>query len=427
MADGWHIRGGRIVDPFVGRDEVADLWIEGDVVAGAPHSGPGDIGEIDASGLVLVPGFIDLHVHLREPGNEAAETVDSGAHAAAAGGFTTIVAMPNTQPPMDTADEIQALLARAAAAGQAHVLPAACITRDRAGAELADLAALSRAGAVAFTDDGSTVPKAAVMAEAMRQARRLRLPILDHALDQALAGNGVMHEGETSRRLALPGIPSEAESRIVARDIALAKETGCAIHIQHVSAAESVRLIRDARQEGVRVTAEATPHHLALTDAAVRLDDTRLKINPPLRTEADRTAIIEGVADGTLQTLATDHAPHTASAKAKGWLAAPFGVVGLETAVGVTYTVLVKAGVLSLSDWVRRWTLGPASVLRLPAPTLSDGARADLAILDLEREWTVRAADFVSRSRNTPFDGWKLQGRAVYTFCAGRLVHEAKR
>ena len=214
-----------------------------------------------------------------------------------------------------------------------------------------------------------------------------------------------------------------AEASVVARDIALSRETGCAIHIQHVSAAESVRLIREARRDGVRVTAEATPHHLALTDDDVRLDNTSFKMSPPLRSRADREAILQGVADGTLQALATDHAPHTSAAKAGGWLSAPFGVVGLETAVGVTYRALVQTGLMSVADWIRRWTIGPASVVGLPAPTLSDGARADVAILNLDARWVVRAADFVSRSRNTPFEGWELQGRATHTFCNGIRVH----
>lgn len=423
MTTGWHIKGGRIVDPLVGRDEVGDLWIDGDILLDSPPAAGGEVVELDARGLVVVPGFIDLHVHLREPGNETAETVESGSRAAAAGGFTTIVAMPNTRPAMDSAGEVEALLARAGAGGHVRVLPAPCITMGRAGTVLADLAALARAGAVAFTDDGSTVPDSSVMAEAMRQARRLRLPVLDHALDPVLAGSGVMHEGERSRALGLPGIPSAAESDIAARDIALARDTGAAVHIQHVSCGDTVRLVREARRAGVRVTAEATPHHLALTDDSVCADNTDLKMSPPLCTEADRQALIGGLADNTIQALATDHAPHTATAKARGWLQAPFGVVGLETAVGVTYGVLVKSGALPLAEWVRRWTTGPASVLGLPAPTLTDGARADVAVLDLSGEWTVNAAAFLSKSRNTPFQGKALVGRAVYTFCGGKLTH----
>lgn len=414
------------MDPFLGRDEVADLWIEGDTLSDSPPPAAGEVVTLEARGLVVAPAFIDLHVHLREPGNEAAETVETGSRAAAAGGFATIVAMPNTRPAMDSVEEVQALLTRAHAAGLVRVLPAPCVTLGRAGGELTDFAALARAGAVAFTDDGSTVPDAAVMAEALRQARRLRLPVMDHALDPGLSGSGVMHEGERSRALGLPGIPAAAESSVVARDIELAREAGAAVHIQHVSCAETVRLIREARRAGIRVTAEATPHHVALTDADVQADSTNGKMSPPLRSDADRRAIIEGLADNTIMAFATDHAPHTATAKGRGWREAPFGVVGLETAVGVTYTTLVIPGVLSLPVWIRRWTIGPASVLGLPAPTLAEGARADVAVFDLTGEWAVRSDAFVSKSRNTPFEGKPLVGRAVYTFCGGKLTHGSK-
>lgn len=376
---------------------------------------------IHANGLVAVPGFIDLHVHLREPGNEAAETVESGSRAAARGGFTSIVVMPNTTPALDSPGEVQALRARADACGLVRVLPAPCITRARTGGALTDFERLVDCGAVAFTDDGSTVSSDSVMASALQLARTLNRPILDHALDPRLAGHGAMHAGAHSEALGLPGIPSEAETRIVERDLRLAAETGGAIHLQHLSAAGSVTLLREALHQGLRASGELTPHHLALTAAEVTLDHAdRFKMNPPVRDAADQAALIEAVVDGTIECFATDHAPHTAAAKAKGFTGAPFGVVGLETAVGVTYTLLVKRGLMSLADWVRRWTVGPARIIGKPAPTLAIGAPADFVLLDLSREWVVRSADFASRSRNTPFEGWTLTGRAVWTFCNGK-------
>jgi dihydroorotase len=417
----YYIRGARVVDPASGRDSEGDLFIRDGHLAPLPAQLPAGTQVLEASGLVAAPGFIDLHVHLREPGNEAAETVETGCRAAARGGFTTVVAMPNTTPPLDSPSHVLALLRRAQACGLVRVLPAPCITRERSGRELADLEALTRHGAMAFTDDGSTVASDALMAAALRAAADLHRPIMDHALDHTLAGPGVMHEGACSRALGLPGIPSEAETHVVERDIRLSRETGGAVHIQHLSAAGSVTLLREARRLGLPVSAEVTPHHLAFTDADVRTGEAdRLKMNPPVRSEADRQALLDAVVAGTISCLATDHAPHTAAAKARGFLNAPFGVVGLETAVGVTYTLLVKAGRMRLADWIARWTLGPARVLGLPAPTLAPGAAADVVLLDLDTEWVVRPEAFASKSRNTPFGGWRLTGRAVHTFCGGR-------
>ena len=425
MDNVFHIRGGRLFDPLSGIDQVSDLYIRNGLIqASLPGSGAATL--IDASGLTIVPGLIDLHVHLREPGGEESETVQSGSAAAARGGFTTVVAMPNTRPPCDTPEEVQATLKRARHTGLAHVLPSACITAGRQGIALADLDALACAGAVAFTDDGNTVADAGLMAEAMRKARRLGLPVMDHALDPALAGDGVIHEGSASRRLGLPGIPSSAEVRIVERDIDLCRQTGCAVHIQHISCAESVELIRRARKEGLHLSAEATPHHLALTDDDIPGNDANFKMNPPLGSAGDRDAILSALIDGTIRAFATDHAPHAADFKAKGFLSAPFGVVGLETAVGVTYTLLVESGRMPLADWLKCWTSGPAMVLGLPAPSLSPGSPADLAILDLHTEWTVEPGTFASRSTNTPFTGWRLFGRSVCTFASGRNTWDGR-
>jgi dihydroorotase len=417
----WLFRGIRIVDPATGRDERGDLSLRDGVIV-APGAAP--VGRVvDAAALTAVPGLIDLHVHLREPGGEDAETVASGLQAAARGGFTTVVAMPNTRPPCDTPGEVAALLRRAAAAAGAEALPAACITRGRAGHELADLAALAAAGAAAFTDDGNVVADAALMRRALAAAKALGRPVMQHALEPTLAGEGVMHAGAYAQRLGLPGIPAEAEAAIVARDVALAAETGGAVHVQHLSVRESLPALREARRRGLPVSAEATPHHLALCDEDVRFDNPgAFKMNPPLGSRADREALLEAVADGTIAALATDHAPHTAAAKARGFLQAPFGVVGLETAVGVTHQALVESGRLPLLEWVRRWTAGPARVLGRPAPSLQPGQPATCAILDLATPWTVRPDEFASRSRNTPFGGWSLRGRALWTFRDGRRL-----
>ena len=416
------IQGGRLVDPATGRDEVADLFIRDGRIVSLPAVPPPDAACLDARGLVVVPGLIDLHVHLREPGGEESETIETGSRAAAHGGFTSIVAMPNTKPALDTPELMEFVRRRGAAAALVRVLPAGCVTADRQGERLSDLAALAAAGAVAFTDDGSVVACAALLQRALIEARRLGRPVMEHAEDHKLEQAGVMHAGEFSRQWKLPGIPAAAETRLVGRDIELAAATGAAVHIQHVSAAESVRLIRAARARGVRVTGELTPHHLALTDAEVRPDDANFKMNPPLRSAADRAALLAGLADGTLTCLATDHAPHTAAAKARGFLHAPSGVVGLETAVGVTYTELVHAGRMEVLTWLRCWTTGPAEVLGLPPPSLAEGAVADLALLDLDTEWTVQPEEFAGKSRNTPFAGRRLTGRAAGTLLGGAVV-----
>ena len=423
MSNSWHIVGGRILDPATGRDETADIYVENGVLA---PSRPESASIINAKGLTIVPGFIDLHVHFREPGNEEAETIVSGSQAAAHGGFTTVVTMPNTTPPVDTPERVTRQIDIAKNGGILQFLPSGCITCGRAGNELADFAGMKRAGAAAFTDDGATVHDDELMARAMNLARSLDMPILDHALDPLLAGRGVMHRGIFSERLSLPGISSEAEARIVRRDIDLAGRTGCAVHIQHISCSESVALIRTARASGIRVSAEVTPHHLALCDADVRPDDASFKMNPPVRSAADREALLAAVADGTAQVLATDHAPHRQADKARGFLDAPFGVVGLETAVGITYTLLVRSRLISLMNWVRRWTSGPASVLNLEPPSLAPGHPADLAILNLNAEWAVVPAEFLSKGRNTPFAGRRLVGRPVCTMYRGRLTWDGR-
>lgn len=421
--DVYRIQQVRILDPESGRDETGELVLADGRVA-PPGIVPAGrrIVDIDARGWVAVPAFLDLHVHLREPGGEAAETVESGTRAAAAGGFGLVVSMPNTRPPTDTPARVRQILDLARAAGCCEVGPSACLTRERSGGQVASLAGLAAAGAVAFTDDGGTVMDDAVMQAAMAEAARLGRPVMDHAQDHEAEKRGVMHEGAASRRAGLPGIPSAAEVRIVERDIRLARETGAALHIQHLSAADSVDLIRRARADGLRVSAEATPHHLALCDEDIDPADANFKMNPPLRGAADREALRRAVAEGVITCFATDHAPHPADSKARGFAGAPFGIIGLETAVGVTYTELVVPGRMALREWVRRWTSGPAAVLGRPAPRLAPGAPAHVALLDLTTSWTVDPTRFQSRSRNTPFGGRELKGRAMMTFHAGRRV-----
>ena len=416
------IRGGTLVDPKAGTVRTGDLFIRNGRIEAPPSTLPSDTQHFDAQGLTVVPGLIDVHVHLREPGNEQAETIETGCRSAVRGGFTTVVAMPNTQPPLDTPELVAGVIAKAEKLGLARVIPSACITHNREGRQLADLPALHRAGALVFTDDGTAVPSPELMLRAMQTARDLGVPIMEHAQDPELGRGGVMHEGSCSEHWKLPGIPSASEYRIVERDISLAHQTGCALHIQHVSARESVELIRDARCRGYPVSGELTPHHLALTDEDVQPNNASFKMNPPLRSQADQLALAEAIIDGTLQAFATDHAPHTAAAKARGFLTAPFGIVGLETAVGITYTRLVATGRMSLLTWTQRWTTGPAGILSLPAPSLAAGSPADVALLDLSSNWTVKASAFASKSRNTPFDGCPFIGRAVCTVFQGNPV-----
>jgi len=416
----WLISGGRILDPVSGRDETADIGIEDGVLA-EPSKLRRRPAIIDARGCLATPPLVDIHVHFREPGDEEAENTASGAAAAVRGGFGTVVTMPNTMPPVDTPTRVKEQIRTAERFLPLKILVSACLSIERKGLQLADLRAMAAAGAAAFTDDGSTVPDR-LMYEAARAAAELDLPILDHALDPAIASDGVIHCGSVAARLGLPGIPSEAETVIVRRDIAVAKQTGARVHVQHVSAAESVALVREARRSGMGITAEATPHHIALTEEAASCGDANFKMNPPLRTERDRREIIRGIQDGTISVLATDHAPHTARAKSAGLLKAPFGVIGLETALGVTYTELVESGLMHPLEWVRRWTTGPADVLGLPSPSLEAGAPGNLLIINIADLWQVNPARFASRSRNTPFSGRMLHGQPVFLFLGGRLA-----
>mgnify|MGYP001059545821 FL=1 len=419
------VRGGRVVDPSTGLDGRFDVLIDGPAIAAvAPRLEAAAERVIDARGLIVVPGLIDLHVHLREPGFEAKETVATGVRAAVRGGFTAVCAMPNTDPVNDRPEVTAAILASSRRAGLASVLPVAAVTRGSAGGEVVDMAALRSAGAVAFSDDGRPVADDRVMRLALEAAAAAGALIIDHCEDRALAAGGIMHQGEVSARLGLPGIPPAAEDVAVARDIGLAEALGTRVHIAHLSTAAGVRMVGEAKRRGVAVSAEATPHHLFLTDRAVTGRDASFKMNPPLRAPADAAALIEGVRSGIVEVIATDHAPHTAEEKDRGFAEAPFGVVGLETAVSLVLDRLVAPGAISLARFVELLSANPARLLGLSAKgRIAAGADADLTLLDPDLEVTVDRNRFESKGRNTPFEGWTLKGGPVATVVAGRVVY----
>lgn len=379
---------------------------------------------IEATGKTLLPGLVDVHVHLREPGFENKETIRTGSMAAARGGFTTIAAMPNTDPVTDSADQISRQIARATDEAVVNVHFYGAITYGLQGEELTNFNALKAAGAFALTDDGVGIQTAEQMLQAMERAQAIGLPIVAHCEDNTLAGNGVMHDGTVAARLGLPGIPAEAESTHIVRDALLAERTGVHYHVCHVSSASSVQAIREAKRRGVHITAEVTPHHLVLTEDDIPTDDANYKMNPPLRSQRDRSALIAGLLDGTLDFIATDHAPHTPDEKSDGFLNSPFGIVGLETAFPLLYSKLVQTGLLSLEQLVERMSAIPATCFGLDAGVLKIGAAADLTLVDLQKEATVTPSSFFSKSENTPFTGWKLAGWPVWTMVNGRIVYD---
>jgi len=418
------IRNGRVVDPAGGTDAVADvLIVDGRIQkVGRALKAPAGAEAIDATGKVVCPGFIDMHVHLREPGFEYKETIASGTRAAAAGGFTAVACMANTFPVNDNRAVTDYILARAKVEGVVRVYPIGAVTRNLEGRQLAEMAEQAEAGCVAFSDDGKCVMNAELYRRAMEYALPFGTPIISHAEDCHLARGAPMNEGLVSTELGLSGQPGAAEDVMVARDIILAELTGAHLHIAHISTAGAVRLVREARARGVRVTAEVTPHHLVLTDEAVRSYDPNCKMAPPLRTKRDVEACLEGLIDGTIECVATDHAPHATSEKEGEFAEAASGVVGLETAVPILLDRLVRSGVVDLPTLVARLSTGPARLLNLPGGSLAPGAAADVTILDLERTWTVDPAAFHSRSRNTPFGGFTGTGAPWMTLVGGVKV-----
>lgn len=425
MSESVVIRNGRVIDPGNGYDAVGDVWIENGLVraVGAGLPAPEGTPSLDAGGLLVTPGWIDSHVHFREPGFEAKETIASGSAAAAAGGFTAVATMPNTDPPPDSAAALADLRARAAGAC-VRIYPIACITAVRAGKGLAPLEDLAAAGAVAFSDDGDPVAEADLMEAALAISRRTGVPLFPHEEVRELTAGGCMHEGAVSRRLGVRGMPSAGEEEMIARDIRLVERCGGHLHVAHISTSGSVSLVRAARRKGLAVTCEVLPHHFILTDEAVAEQGPAAKMSPPLRAKTDVEAMLAGLADGTIDTIATDHAPHTAAEKRLPLTAAPFGIVGLETAVGLTFTYLVEAGILGPAQAVAKWTAEPARILRLPGGRLDIGAPGDVTIIDPAGRWTVRPDRFRSKSRNTPFAGFRLTGKAVATIVGGRVVYD---
>jgi dihydroorotase len=419
------IRNGRVIDPANNRNEIGDLVIVNGRIAdqSAIRNPQSEIAEIDGKGLIVAPGLIDMHVHLREPGFAHKETIASGARAAAAGGFTTVVCMPNTSPIADTPSTITWIKDRARDTASVNVLPTSAISKNLDGEELAPIASVVQSGVVAITDDGKCVQNHELMRRAVEYARMVGVPVLDHCQDYNLVGNGVVNEGEWSTLLGLSGWPAAGEEAVVMRNILLAELCDHHIHCQHISTAGSVRLIREARARGVKISGEVCPHHIALTDASIQNFDTNCKMNPPLRTQRDIDAIIEGIADGTLTIFCSDHAPHAAFEKEVEFDQAPFGIVGLETELGLFIDILLhKRKAISINRLIEMFTVEPAKLLKLDAGALSIGAKADVTLIDPDREWTVDASKFESLSRNTPFHSWKLKGRAVRTIVGGETV-----
>ena len=436
------IRGGHIIDPSQGIDQIGDVLIaEGKIVqiGGTVIPGPSftviaseakQSPAIDAAGLIICPGFIDLHCHLREPGFEDKETIATGTKAAALGGFTTVCCMANTEPPLDNAAVVDWVKRKASKDSLVALLPIGCITKGRKGKELTDMAELAEDGVVAFSDDGSPVASSPLMRRALECSRDLGLPIIDHCEDKALSDNGIINEGQISAKLRLKGIPAAAEEVMVARDLTLAKLTEARLHIAHISTQGSVELVRRAKEEGSSVTAEVTPHHLTLTEERIgggspnKPFDTNAKVNPPLRTKEDVQALIKGLKDGVIDAIATDHAPHTLADKNCGPERAAFGISGLETALGCLMS-LVHQGEISLTQLISKLTCEPAKVIGRndELGTLKTGAPANITILDPDREWIVNSRNFASKGKNTPYDGYQFKGKIMATIANGRIVY----
>lgn len=416
------IRNGRVIDPATRHDAVANLWIESGVIAAIGGPDRQATETIDASGKLVCPGLIDMHVHLREPGREEDETIASGCAAAIAGGVTSVACMPNTEPPLDSQSAAEFVIQQARRAGLANVFPVGCLTKGKLGQDLSEMGGLVQGGAVAFTDDGTPVTDSEVMRRAMEYARGLGKAVLSHSEDLALTRGAVMHEGAESLRLGLKGYPAAAEEIMIYREIALAEITGARLHILHVSSARGVELIRWARDKGLPVTGEASPHHLLLNDECLRGFDSNYKMSPPLREKKDSAALVQGLKDGVITVLATDHAPHSVEKKMREIDQAPNGIIGLETFLPTCVKALIEPGHLTWPQMIAMMTLHPAQILGIDRGTLKPGAPADVTIIDPDREWTIDVTKFRSKSRNCPFGGWKVKGLAEEVIVGGRLV-----
>jgi dihydroorotase len=421
------ITGGHLIDPSEGQNSGKNLLIEDGKVSawlGQNEAAPEDTEVFDATGLIVAPGFIDLHVHLREPGQEHKETIASGCAAAVAGGFTSVCPMPNTTPVNDNAAITRYMIEQAERAGLANVFPVGAITKGSDGSELAEMGEMKAAGAVAVSDDGRPVPNAGIMRRAMEYAKDFDLPVVDHCEDKSLSSGGVMHEGKISLLLGLKGMPALAEELDAVRDVILASETGARVHIAHISTKGALEIVRRAKNEGINVTCEVTPHHFTLTDREVEGYDTNTKMSPPLRGEEHLEAILEAIKDGTIDAIATDHAPHHADEKALEYDRAPFGIIGLETAVGLAFERLVHAGIVDLARLVELFSTNPAKIFGLKTRgTLKVGSIADVTIIDPDLNWTYKISDTKSKSKNTPFDNRNFTGAPVATIVGGQIVY----
>jgi dihydroorotase len=420
------IKNGRVIDPASRHDAVADVWIEDGLIKGVganlAHAGA----EVfDATGLIVAPGFIDMHVHLREPGFEHSETIESGARAAAAGGFTSICPMPNTAPVNDSPTVTTYIIEKARRHAVVNVFPIGAISRGSLGEELAAIGSMRQAGAVAISDDGRPVMNAQLMRRAMEFARSFKMPVINHCEDLHLSAGGDMHEGAESVRLGLRGIPGSSEDVMVARDILLAEVTGARYHVAHISSRHSVEMVAFAKLKGLPVTSEATPHHLTLTDAGMIPYDSNYKMKPPLRSASDVNAVVEGVVNGAIDAIATDHAPHAGSEKMQEFEKCPFGIIGLETALGIALEHLVHSGKINITRLIEMFTVNPARILSIPRGMLAVGAAADVTIFSTDRQWTYDVNKSLSKSRNSPFDGVSFRGGPVATIVSGKIVWQA--
>lgn len=419
------IKNGRIIDPASQRDGKYDLLIDGETIVKVAEEIEDTADEVvDAEGCYVVPGLIDLHVHFREPGFEHKETIKTGSMAAARGGFTSVCPMPNTKPAIDSPEMVEWLVNKAKEDSVVHILPVGAVTKMQYGKEMTDIAGMAKAGAVAISEDGKSVMDTKLYKEAMIEAKKAGMVVLAHCEDRHLVGQGALNAGATAERLGITGIPNDVEDVITARDILLSKSTGCPLHLCHCSTRDSVKMVREAKADGVKVSAEVCPHHFTLTEDDIKENDANYKMNPPLRAKEDKEALIEGLCDNTMEAISTDHAPHHADEKAVGIAKAPFGIVGSETALCLSMTELVETGKMSMYELVKRMSYQPAKIIGIDKGSLEEGKMADIAIIDPNASYTIDVSEFASKGKNTPFDGYPVKGRVVMTLVAGKVVYK---